>query len=51
MFCNENFSTFFSVVEALNDLIPGRSRILNPVKNRKLEQYRVAQNVTYDIPQ
>ena len=46
MFCNENLT---SVVEALNDLIPMEGSVTNPVKNRKLEQYRVAQNVTYDI--
>ena len=46
MFCNKNLT---SVVEALNDLIPMEGSVTNPVKNRKLEQYRVAQNVTYDI--
>ena len=46
MFCNKNLT---SVVEALNDLIPMEGSVTNPVKNRKLEQYRVAQNVCYDI--
>ena len=38
-----------AVTEALNELIPMNGCVTNPVKNRKLEQYRVAQNVVHDI--
>lgn len=37
------------VVDALNELIPLQGSVTNPVKNRKLEQFRVAQNVVHDI--
>jgi hypothetical protein len=36
-------------VDALNDLIPMDGPCVNPVKNRKLDQFRKAQNVVYDI--
>jgi hypothetical protein len=36
-------------VDALNALIPLDGPCVNPVKNRKLDQFRKAQNVVHDI--
>ena len=46
MWTNENLKT---VVEALDEMIPGFGSVKNINKNRCLERFRTAQNVVHDI--
>ena len=46
MWTNNNLE---SVVNKLNDMLPGWGSVTNINKNRCLERFRTAQNVVYDI--
>ena len=46
MWTNENLKT---VVDALEEMIPLEGTVVNPVKNKKLDQLRKAFNVVHDI--
>ena len=46
MWTNENLKT---VVDALEEMIPFEGTVVNPVKNKKLDQLRKAMNVVHDI--
>ena len=46
MWTNENLKT---VVDALEEMIPLEGTVVNPVKNKKLDQLRKAMNVVHDI--